>query len=141
MRITDNEGMWQTGYQGWTREASHGRRARAAARGHSLGDAQSGAILTQRQPVSLAAGVAGQGHVLPVAAVMGSPLPPGTLKEAGFPSRAADVVQPHGPCGLLKVVCGGLPAVPADETHTLRRAAASGVQEPQQPQHRNQPQP
>lgn len=111
---------WQTGYQGWMREAAHCGRAR--------GDAQSGAVLTQRRPVSLAAGVAGQGHVLPMAAVVRAPRPPGALQEAALPSRAADVVQPHGPRVLLGGVHGGPPAVSVGKTRALRRAAplASG---------------
>lgn len=40
----------------------------------------------QGEPVSLAAGVAGEAHVFPMAAVMPSPWWPGTLKETGFPS-------------------------------------------------------
>lgn len=130
---------WDSAWHSWMREAARCGRAHTGSRGHPLGDAQSGVVLTQSRPVSLAAKVAGQSHVLPMAAVMCSPRPPGALQEAALLSRAADVIQPHGPRVLLKGVHSGPPAMSVGKAQTLRRAAAPGFQQPRQPQHRTRP--
>lgn len=85
--------------------------------------------LTQVQAVPLTARVAGDAHVLPVAAVVLAPWAPGTLEEAGLPSRAADIIQPDGPCAGFKMVGRGLPAIPVVTEHTVHSAVRTCFQE------------